>query len=78
MPRRKRISRQLTVSVSFETTRFSTRYLIEAYECLAPSRRRPLRPAPSTMARADEVGAGSDQGDEHARHPSRALRQGVG
>jgi hypothetical protein len=32
MPRRKRISRQLTVSVSFETTRFSTQYLIEAYE----------------------------------------------
>ena len=78
MPRRKRISRQLTVSVSFETTRFSPRYLIEAYECLAPSRRRPLRPAPSTTARADGVGAGSDQGDEHARHPSRALRQGVG
>ena len=78
MPRREEDRPRLTVRVSFETTRFSTRYLIEAYECLAPSRRRPLRPAPSTTARADEVGAGSDQGDEHARHPSRALRQGVG
>ena len=74
MPRRKRISRQLTVSVSFETTRFSTQYLIEAYQCLAPSRRRPLRPAPSTATHADRVRAGLGQGDEHACQPSRALR----
>ena len=74
MPRRKRTCRRLTVSVSFETTRFSPQCLIEAYQCLTPSRRRPLRPTPNTAARADGVGAGPDQGDEHACTPRRALR----
>ena len=73
MPRRKKIRSQLTVCVSFETARFSAQYLIEAYESLAPSRRRALRVAPSTKALADEVGATPDQGGEHACFPSRAL-----
>ena len=37
MPRREKDHSELTVRVSFETTRLSTQCLIEAYECLAPS-----------------------------------------
>lgn len=46
MPRRKKNHSELTVRVSFETTRLSTQCLIEAYECLAPSQRWVLRAAP--------------------------------
>jgi hypothetical protein len=65
MPRRKEICPQLTVRVSFETTRLSTQCLIEAYECLAPSRRRVLRMAFTTPL-ADEAGAKPGREGKHA------------
>jgi hypothetical protein len=39
----------LDVRVSFETTRFSTQHLIDAYLHLVPVRRRSLRPARSDV-----------------------------
>ena len=44
MPRREKNRTELTVRVSFETTRLSTQCLIEAYDRLVPNRRRRIRP----------------------------------
>ena len=64
MSRRKDRPR-LTVRVSFETTRLSPQCLIEAYERLAPTQRRPLRTARS-ISPVDEVRAMPDRGGNHA------------
>jgi hypothetical protein len=66
MPRRKKICPELTVRVALETTRFSSQYLIAAYERLAPSHRRALRTASSTTARTNEVRTRPGQGGKHA------------
>ena len=66
MPRREKDRPELTVRVSFEATRLSTRCLIEAYECLAPSRRRVLRTASSPATLAEEAHAKRGQGGNHA------------
>jgi hypothetical protein len=66
MPRREKDRPELTVRVSFEATRLSTRCLIEAYECLAPSRRRVPRTAPSPATLAEEAHAERGQGGKHA------------
>ena len=66
MPRRERDRPELTVRVSFETTRLSTQCLIEAYERLAPSQRRALRTASSPTVLAEEAHAKSGQGGKHA------------
>jgi hypothetical protein len=66
MPRRKDDSPRLTVRVSFETTRLSARCLIEAYERLAPERRRTLRTAPDPAIPAEEARAEPGQESEHA------------
>jgi hypothetical protein len=66
MPRREKNYTELTVRVSFETTRLSAQCLIEAYECLAPGRRRALRVASNTTALTDEIRAKRDQGGKHA------------
>ncbi|MDF2782046.1 MAG: hypothetical protein K0S96_1850 [Geminicoccaceae bacterium] len=66
MSRREKNRPELTVRVSFETTRFSTQCLVEAYECLAPSRRRVLRTTSSPAALAEEVHAKRGQGGKHA------------
>ena len=69
--------------VSFETTRLSAQCLIEAYECLAPSRRRPCggpeptasptRPAPS---RAGKVSMRDPQAALYARVSSEQQAHG--
>ena len=64
MARRKDRPR-LAVRVSFETTRLSPQCLIEAYERLAPARRRPLRAA-SDIPLAEAVRAMPDRGGKHA------------
>ena len=64
MPRRKDRPR-LTVRVSFEATRLSPQCLIEAYERLAPTKRRPRRTARSTTS-VDEVRTMPDREDSHA------------
>jgi hypothetical protein len=66
MPRREKNHAELTVRVSFETTRLSPQCLVEAYECLAPGRRRVLRAASNTAALTDEVRTRRDQGGKHA------------
>ena len=66
MPRRENDRPELTVRVSFEATRLSTQCLIEAYECLAPSRRRVPRTASSPAALAEEAYAKRGQGGKHA------------
>ena len=66
MPRREKDRPELTVRLSFETTRLSTQCLIEAYECLAPSRRRVPRTASSPATLAEEARAERGQGGEHA------------
>ena len=66
MPRREKDHPELTVRVSFETTRLSTQCLIEAYECLTPSRRRVPRTASSPAALVEEPRAKRAQGGEHA------------
>ena len=66
MPRREKNHAELTVRVSFGTTRFSTQCLIEAYECLAPIKRRALRVTSSTTAPTDKVRTRRDQGGKHA------------
>ncbi len=66
MPRREKHRPELTVRVSFETTRLSTQCLIEAYECLAPSRCRVLRTASSPAALAEKAHAKRGQGGKHA------------
>ena len=66
MPRRERNRPELTVRVSFETTRLSTQCLIEAYECLAPNRRRVPRTAASPAVLAEEARAKPGQGGKHA------------
>lgn len=66
MPRRKKNHSELTVRVSFETTRLSTQCLIEAYECLAPSQRWVLRAAPSPAALAEEAHTKPSQEGKHA------------
>jgi hypothetical protein len=63
MARRKDHPR-LTVRVSFETTRLSPQCLIEAYERLAPTERRPLRTARSATP-VDEVRTMPDRGGNH-------------
>jgi transcriptional regulator of nitric oxide reductase len=64
MARRKDHPR-LTVRVSFETTRLGPQCLIEAYERLAPAKRRPVRTARSATP-ADEVRTMPDRGGNHA------------
>jgi hypothetical protein len=64
MPRREKNHAELTVRVSFETTRLSTQCLVEAYECLAPGRRRALQVASNTTVLTDK--ARTDQGGKHA------------
>ena len=66
MPRREKDHPELTVRVSFETTRLSTQCLIEAYECLTPSRRRMPRTAAGPAALAEEAHAERGQGGKHA------------
>ena len=56
MPRREKNQPELAVRVSFETTRLSAQCLIEAYECLAPSRRRALQKATRADEARDEPG----------------------
>ena len=63
MARRKDHPR-LTVRVSFETTRLSPQCLIEAYERLAPTQRRPVRTARSATP-VDEVRTMPDRGGNH-------------
>ncbi len=63
MPRRKDRT-WLTVRVSFETTRLSPQCLIEAYERLAPTKRRPVRTARSATP-VDEVRTTPDRGGNH-------------
>jgi transcriptional regulator of nitric oxide reductase len=63
MPRRKDRPR-LTVRVSFEATRLSPQCLIEAYERLAPTQRRPVRAARSATP-VDEVRTMPDRGGNH-------------
>jgi hypothetical protein len=55
---------RLTVRVSFETTRLGPPCLIEAYQRLAPIKRRPLRGARSATP-VDEVRAMPDRGGSH-------------
>jgi hypothetical protein len=64
MARRKDHPR-LTVRLSFETTRLSPQCLIEAYERLAPTQRRPLRTARG-ITPVDEVRGMPDRGGSHA------------
>jgi hypothetical protein len=66
MPRRETNHPELTVHVSFETTRLSTQCLIEAYECLAPSRRRALRTASSRAVLAEEAHPKPGREGKHA------------
>jgi hypothetical protein len=66
MPRREKNHAELTVRVSFETTRLGTQCLVEAYERLAPGRRRVLRADSNTAALIDEVRTRRDQGGKHA------------
>jgi hypothetical protein len=55
MPRRENNRPRLSVHVSFEATRLSGQCLIEAYECLAPSRRRILCKDSSSTLLAEEA-----------------------
>jgi hypothetical protein len=66
MPRREKDRPELTVRVSFEATRLSAQILIEAYECLAPSRRRVPRTASSPVTLAEGAHAERGQGGKHA------------
>jgi hypothetical protein len=66
MPRREEDRPRLTVRVSFETTRLSAQCLVEAYEYLAPSRRRTLRTAPGPAPLADEARAEPGREGKHA------------
>ena len=66
MPRREKDRPELTVRLSFETTRLSTQCLIEVSECLAPSRRRVPRTPPGPAALAEEPHAERGQGGKHA------------
>ena len=66
MPRREKDHPELTVRVSFETTRLSTQCLIEAYERLTPSRRWMPRTASSPAALVEEPRAERAQGGKHA------------
>ncbi len=66
MPRREKDRPGLTVLLSFEATRLSTQCLIDAYECLAPSRRRVPRTASSPATLAEEAHAERGQGGKHA------------
>ena len=66
MPRREKDRPELTVRLSFETTRLSTQCLIEAYECLAPSRRRVPRTASSPAALAEEARVEPGREGKHA------------
>ena len=66
MPRREENRPRLRVHVSFEATRLSAQCLIEAYECLTPSRRRMPRTASSPAALVEEPRAKRAQGGEHA------------
>jgi hypothetical protein len=65
MPRREKNHPELAVRVSFETTRLSAQCLIEAYERLAPSRRRALRTAPRATL-ADKARAEPGREGKHA------------
>ena len=56
---------RLTVRVAFETTRLSPQCLIEAYERLAPTKRRPLH-TPRSATPVDEVRQMPDRGGNHA------------
>ena len=58
--------------VSFEATRLSAQCLIEAYACLAPSRRRTLHKASSTTLAAEEARR-SRAGKVSMRSPRAAL-----
>ena len=72
MPRREKNRPRLTVRVSFETTRLSAQCLIEAYECLAPSRRRILREP--RVPRSSPTRPGSSRaGKVSMRDPQAAL-----
>ena len=72
MPRRENNRPRLSVHVSFEATRLSGQCLIEAYECLAPSRRRSLRRTrvPPSLPRRP---ASSRAGKVSMRDPQVAL-----
>ena len=66
MPRREKNHPNLTVRVSFETTRLSPQWLIKAYECLTPSQRRVLRMASSPTVLAKAAHAKPGQEGKHA------------
>jgi hypothetical protein len=66
MSRRGKNRPRLSVHVSFEATRLSAQCLIEAYECLAPSKRRILRTASSSTLLAEEVRVEPGREGKHA------------
>jgi hypothetical protein len=66
MPRRENNRPRLSVHVSFEATRLSGQCLIEAYECLVPSRRRILRKASSSTLLAEEARVEPGREGKHA------------
>jgi hypothetical protein len=66
MPRRENNRPRLSVHVSFEATRLSGQFLIEAYECLAPSRHRILRKDSSSTLVAEEARVEPGREGKHA------------
>ena len=66
MPRREENRPRLSVHVSFEATRLSAQCLIEAYACLAPSRRRILHKASSSTLPTEEARMEPGREGKHA------------
>ena len=66
MPRRENNRPRLSVHVSFEATRLSGRCLIEAYERLAPSRRRIPHKGSSSTLLAEEARVEPGREGKHA------------
>ena len=66
MPRRENNRPRLSVHVSFEATRLSAQCLIEAYACLAPSRRRILRKDSGSTLLAEEARGEPGREGKHA------------